>query len=152
MKDVPKEDLVYYGNVLRNPIWQPLVFPDTWKHIPAHKDSKLGLEMLKSRHKVIALSNAPKDMMLELSANNGIVWDHVIGLEAYKVYKPNPLAYLVACAELDCNPSECLMVSANKTFGDIENSRKVGMNSVLIRSEEIVDIPHLAGIIAREEQ
>lgn len=150
MEDIPKKDLIYYGSVLKNPTWEPLNFPETWKHIPAHPDSKYGLELIKTNHKVIALSNAPKSLMTELSKNNGIVWDHIIGLEKYKIYKPNPLSYLTACAELDCRPSECVMVSANKTFGDIENSKKIGMNSVLIRTEEIINIVHLAGILAQE--
>ena len=147
MENVPKEDLVYYGSVLRNPIWEPLNFPDTWKHIPAHPDSREGLELIKQKHKIIALSNAPKLLMTELSLNAGIVWDHIIGLEKYKIYKPNPLAYLTACAELDCRPSECIMISANKNFGDIEHSREVGMQSILIRDDKVADIIALAGVL-----
>jgi 2-haloalkanoic acid dehalogenase type II len=147
MENVPKEDLVYYGSVLRNPIWEPLNFPDTWKHIPAHPDSREGLEIIKKKHKIIALSNAPKPLMTELSLNAGIEWSHIIGLERYKIYKPNPLAYLTACAELDCRPSECIMISANKTFGDIEHSREVGMQSILIRDEKVADIIALAGVL-----
>jgi FMN phosphatase YigB (HAD superfamily) len=64
-----------------------------------------------------------------------------------KIYKPNPLAYLTACAELDCRPSECIMISANKTFGDIEHSREVGMQSILIRDDKVADIIALAGVL-----
>lgn len=147
MTNVPKEDLIYYGSILNKPIWEPLNFPDTWKHIPAHPDSKQGLELIKQNHKIIALSNAPKTLISELSENNGIKWDHIIGLEKYKIYKPNPLAYLTACAELDCKPSECVMISANKNFGDIENSIKVGMRSILIRNKTVKDIFALNSIL-----
>jgi FMN phosphatase YigB (HAD superfamily) len=98
MENIPKEDLRYYGSVLKKPIWEPLHFPDTWKHIPAHPDSKEGFGLIKQKHKVIALSNAPKELMTELSANAGIEWNHIIGLERYKIYKPNLLAYLTVCA------------------------------------------------------
>lgn len=147
MENVPREDLFYYASVLSNPTWQPLNFPETWKHIPAHPDSREGLELIRKKHKVIALSNAPKDLMAELSVNNGIIWDHIIGLEKYKIYKPNKLAYLTACAELDCRPSECIMISANKNFGDIEHSREVGMQSILIRDENVADIIALESVL-----
>lgn len=148
MENVPKEDLVYYGSVLRNPIWEPLNFPPHWRNIPPHPDSREGLERLKRNgHKVVALSNAPLPLMCILSANAGIEWNHIIGLERYKIYKPNPLAYLTACAELDCRPSECIMISANKTFGDIEYSRLVGMESILIRDDKVADIIALAGVL-----
>jgi len=148
MESVPKDDLRYYGKVLKAPIWEPLNFPSHWQNIPAHPDSKDGIDKLKSLGLTVeALSNAPKELMKTLSANNNISWNHIIGLEKYKIYKPNPLAYLTACAELDCKPSECLMITANETFGDLEGSKFVGMHSKLIRNETGLDIIGLADII-----
>jgi hypothetical protein len=39
------------------------------------------------------------------------------------------------------------MISANKTFGDIEYSRLVGMQSILIRDDKVADIIALAGVV-----
>jgi len=133
MKCVAKQDLIYYGSVLAKPIWERLYFPKYWRAIPAHPDSKNGLEMIRDAGYIIcALSNAPSELMKELSDNAGIIWDHIIPLEKYRIYKPNPLAYLTACAELNCKPSDCVMVSANKSFGDLESSVSIGMRSIFL--------------------
>jgi FMN phosphatase YigB (HAD superfamily) len=145
MSQIPKEDLRYYGSILKKPVWEPLNFPKYWQEIPPHPDSEEGIDILKSKgHKCVALSNAPHQLMRVLSANANIYWDHIIGLEEYKIYKPNRLAYLTACAELDCKPSDCTMVTANKTFGDIEGAKSVGMFAKLIRNEWCPDIMALA--------
>lgn len=141
MSQIPKEDLRYYGSILKKPVWEPLNFPDHWKTIPPHPDSKEGLEKLRAEgHKVVALSNAPSDLMRELSDNARIVWDHIIPLEEYKIYKPNKLAYLTACAELDVAPSQCTMITANKDFGDLEGAAYVRMDTILIRHWPGTDI------------
>lgn len=107
-----------------------------------------GLNSLKSAgYCVCALSNAPLALMTQLSSNNNIKWSHIIALEKYKIYKPNPLSYLTACAELDCRPSECLMVTANQTFGDLEGSAFVGMSSKLIRNDTGLDVSNLINVI-----
>ena len=145
MADIPKDDLRYYGSILKKPVWEPLNFPEHWKTISPHLDSVEGINLLKSKgHKCVALSNAPRQLICVLSANAQIYWDHVIGLEEYKIYKPNRLAYLTDCAELDCKPSDCTMVTANKNFGDIEGAKSVGMFAKLIRDEYCPDITALA--------
>jgi FMN phosphatase YigB (HAD superfamily) len=151
MQDIPKEDLRYYGSVLKKPVWEPLEFPPHWRNIPPHPDSKEGLERLKRNgHKVVALSNAPLPLMCILSANAGIEWSHIIPLEKYKIYKPNPLAYLTACAELKCRPGECVMVTANEKFGDLEGSASVGMFPQLIRHPDpSLDINWLADVFPK---
>jgi FMN phosphatase YigB (HAD superfamily) len=146
MAQIPKEDLRYYGSILKKPVWEPLNFPPHWRNIPPHPDSREGLEMLKKKgHSVVALSNAPRDLMISISLGANIEWDHIIGLEKYKIYKPNPLAYLTACAEFNCRPSDCTMVTANKNFGDLEGANLVGMHTQLIRHPDpALDINWLA--------
>jgi 2-haloalkanoic acid dehalogenase type II len=145
ISNVPIEDLRYYAKVLHAPAWEPLVFPASWNDLRPHLGAFWDIrELREAGHTVAALSNAPSAMMAELSAKNEIEWDKIIPLEKYRIYKPNPLAYLTACAELDCRPSECVMVSANKTFGDLEASRLVGMRSIFLdrkQSMTIADLP-----------
>lgn len=50
-----------------------------------------------------------------------------------RVYKPSPKAYMTVCDVLDVDPVDVLMVTANKAFGDIEASTKLGMKAQLIR-------------------
>ena len=150
MADIPKADLRYYGSILKKPVWEPLEFPEYWAKIPPHPDSVSGLAKLAANgHYVVALSNAPAPLMAKLSANAGISWHHIIPLEKYRIYKPNPLAYLTACAELDCRPSACTMITANRTFGDLEGARSVGMDAKLIRTPSLPHINWLAEIAGK---
>lgn len=150
MENIPSEDINYYGYVIKKPFWEPLNLPEKWNTIPAFPDSKEAIHKLRHKgYEVVALSNAPASLIEELSKYNKIKLDHIIPLEKYKIYKPNPLAYLTACSELDCKPSDCIMVTANKTFGDLEAAKTIGMKSILVRDTEDNDLNNLEKIIAK---
>lgn len=128
-----REEVRAYARHIRRPEWAPLSLPASWERLPPHPDSVQGIERLRTKFFVCALSNGPLGMMSRMAKNAGLRWDCVIPLELGRVFKPDPRAYLVACDVLGVPPSAVLMVSANKDFGDIEASRGVGMQSILIR-------------------
>jgi FMN phosphatase YigB (HAD superfamily) len=132
MDKIPSSELDYYANHIKQP-WQPLNFPQSWENIPAHPDAAEGIAILRQSYQVVSLSNCPMSLLIKISKKNHITWDAIIPLESYKVYKPNFIAYQIACNILRENPNNIMMVTANPTFGDIEQAQKLGMIPQIIR-------------------
>lgn len=124
--------------------WEPLVLPESWAKLRAFEDAKPGLERLRSRYTVVTCSNAPLRFQVLLNKRNGLVWDAIIPLEAARVYKPNPKAYVQICELTGATPDQVMMVTANKTFGDIEASFGLGMTPRLIRGDGVKTLLDLA--------
>jgi FMN phosphatase YigB (HAD superfamily) len=139
MKDVPREEVLAYLKDVTQPGWAPLILPKSWEHLPAFPDAMEGLTRLRRKHTVVTLSNAPAMLQAQLLENsNGATFDDLFSLERYRVYKPNPRAYMAACVNYEVDPADFLMVTANPTFahfdyGDIEMARALGMQAQLIR-------------------
>jgi len=148
LSKVPNEEINYYGNHIRQEIWQPLNFPQSWENIPAHPDAAEGIAILRRNYQVVTLSNCPMKLLTKLSKKNHISWDAIIPIESYQVYKPNPLAYQIACQLMGERPENIMMVTANPTFGDIEQAQKLNMIPQIIRHpNHPKDILELAKII-----
>jgi 2-haloalkanoic acid dehalogenase type II len=130
---VDHEDVRAYAHHIRKPEWSPLRLPKAWETLPAHPDSAEGIARLRSKFIVVTCSNGPLGLLAKLSKYNGVSWDAIIPLELNKVFKPNPRAYMTVCEVLGVKPAEVLMVTANRTFGDLEASRALGMQAQLIR-------------------
>ncbi len=134
MSGVPSGDIVNYVNHVRHEDFTPYVFPDSWWRLKAHPDSAEGIKKLQlAGFKCVALSNGSSTLIGHISILNGINWDHIVDLIAHRVYKPHLGAYRTIQADLGTPPEETLMVTANPTFGDLEGSSAVGMQSHVIR-------------------
>jgi len=129
---VPRDEVRDYARQLRAPEWSPLTLPASWERLPPHPGSVEGLERLRSKFLVVTCSNGPLGMMARLSKNAGLRWDVIIPLEMNRVYKPNPRAYLTVCEVLGVSPSDVMMVTANRDFGDLEASQALGMTPMCI--------------------
>jgi HAD superfamily hydrolase (TIGR01493 family) len=127
MSGVPKEELKAYLAHTKKPKWEPLTLPESWKTIPAFPDSREAIEALRKKYKCCTLSNGPVAALTALAEYNGIEWDAIIPIETAKVYKPDHGAYYFACDYLKLQPNEIMMVTANKTFGDLEASATIAM-------------------------
>lgn len=81
------------------------------------------------------------------------------GLDAYAwsfesgLIKPDPLIYSFACSQLQCNPSDVLMVG-DTMEADVEGPRRIGMQSILLNrvseaigGDTISNLSMLQGII-----
>lgn len=129
---IDREEVKAYGDHIRSVPWRPLTLPAHWNVIPAHADAFSAIRMLREKYTVVTLSNGPMRLLTELSKHNGISWDAIVPIEMAQVYKPNPVAYTVVTDLFRCMPSEVLMVTANKTFGDLEAATLLGMPSYWI--------------------
>lgn len=154
LSKTPKNEIREYGEHIRKPEWSPLKLPKSWENLDAHGDCYCGLSELRSMgYIVVTLSNGPLGLQTKLSKNNGIVWDAITPLEINKVFKPNPRAYESLCEIYDFQPNEIMMVTANKTFGDLEASAKLGMRPCLIRDKdgECIDVVDLYEKLYKEK-
>lgn len=134
LSGVPREEIKRYIDHIRRPDWQPLQLPASWETLPAHPDAAEGIDKLRERFFVVTCSNGPLGLLAKLSKHNGIVWDVIIPLELNRVYKTNPKAYLTVCEVLGVEPADVMLVTANKDFGDLEESAALGMTPQLIRN------------------
>lgn len=138
--DRPKEEIQAYAEHIAKPEWSPLVLPKEWKELEMFEDAKQGLQKMKNI-KCITLSNAPWKLQRTLHCDDW--FDTMVPLEDYEVFKPSVDAYVAACIHMTELPREFLMVTANEHFGDLEKSRQIGMQSILIdRKNKYPDMPH----------
>src|SRR5690606_31356336 len=106
-----------------------------WTDLPAHPDAVEGIRRLRKNFTVVTCSNGPLGLLAKLSKRNGIEWDAIVPMELNRVYKPNEKAYMTVCEVFGVQPHQVRMVTANKTFGDLEASSALGMIPTLIRDE-----------------
>lgn len=158
MSGVDRSDLKAYAAHLRTcretGTWSPLNLPGSWRFRPAHPDSADGITLLRRKFKVVTCSNAPLELQDALLSHNGIDVDAIVPIEANRAFKPNPLAYRTVCQVVRCNPEDVLMVTANsrrtEDFNDLEGAKDVGMDSILIRGEEVptvIDLARRLGVV-----
>lgn len=134
MTDVPRPEIAEYVRHVNKNDFSPYKFPESWWNLKPHPDVVDGIRYLQqSGYFCATLSNGGADLLGHISGACGIGWDFIVDLISYGVYKPHVDAYRTVEKMTGFKPSETLMVTANPTFGDIEGSALVGMESVLIR-------------------
>ena len=134
MSRISHEEIKAYVDHVRKEDFTPFKFPDSWFNLKAHPDSAEGIKRLQRMgYKCVTLSNGGWGMLDNISALNGIGWDHITDLIEHRVYKPHVDAYRTIQKDLGFTPAETLMVTANPTFGDIEGAAAIGMQSQIIR-------------------
>jgi 2-haloalkanoic acid dehalogenase type II len=136
LSSVNRLEIKDYVSHIRGGVWEPLELPESWYTLPAHPDAKEGIERLRTKYQVVTLSNGPVRLLTRLSKHNNISWDMIIPIEMKKVYKPKAGAYYTVPELMGVLTSEVLMVTANKTFGDLEAASRCSMKPCLIRDPD----------------
>lgn len=146
MSGIDRSEIRTYVNHVKRNDFSPYKFPASWYAIPAHPDAKEGIDALRAAgYQCVTLSNGSADLLTYVSAMADLEWNWIIDLAKYRVYKPNVDAYRTVKKETGFHPDECLMVTANPTFGDLEGATAIGMPSKVIRQPgELADINALA--------
>jgi 2-haloalkanoic acid dehalogenase type II len=152
LKTAPRAEVQAYLRHIAEFSYSPLTLPTSWNNMPAHPDAREGIARLRKKFWVVTLSNGPLRTLMPMSVNAGIDWDAMIPLELVHAFKPKPEAYLTVPLVCGTYPDEVLMVTANERLGtyphgDLEYARNCGMQSVLIRTEAIPTIGHLADLL-----
>ncbi len=151
LSNVDKGEIRNYVKLVHGNKWVPLRIPESWEGLSAHPDAVEGIARLRRHYTVVTLSNCPLASLVKLSRANDITWDAIIPIELKKVYKPNLEAYRTVYEVLDIFPDQVMMVTANKTFGDLEAADCLGMRKALVRDTSIPegykDVNHLAQVL-----
>lgn len=101
-----------------------------WRRLAPWPDSVAGLQRLRERHVVAALSNGNVALLVDMAKAAKLPWDMVFGGDVFRHYKPDPETYLGACALLDLQPEQVLMAAAHP--GDLAAARALGLRTAFI--------------------
>lgn len=104
---------------------------DAWKELSPFPEVVPALERLKTRYKLVALSNGDPHFLDHL-AKNRIQWnfDKIISVEVMGAFKPHPGVYRRAAAILELQVGECMMVSSNSF--DVVGARSCGFRGAFV--------------------
>lgn len=137
MSSVPREELRAYGDHLRKfqetGVYEPLTLPESWRKIPVFPDVSKGLLRLSRQYDVCTFSNGPVGITGDAIWRGTGLQPRAIDVAEARGFKPVSWMYPWACGWVECAPSECMMVTANKDFGDLEGAAACGMRTQLIR-------------------
>jgi 2-haloacid dehalogenase len=106
-------------------------FMAAWQELQPFPDVLAALKRLKTRYKLVVLSNGDPSFLDHL-VKNQIKWDFdaVISATGVGVFKPHPAVYRGAAMQLGLAVNECLMVSANAF--DAVGARACGLRAIYV--------------------
>jgi 2-haloacid dehalogenase len=84
-----------------------------WHRLDAWPEVPTALLRLKRKFLIAPVSNGNISLIVDLARRNEFLWDVILGAEVAGDYKPKPRVYFAACAALDLQPAECMMVAAH---------------------------------------
>jgi 2-haloacid dehalogenase len=109
---------------------QKLSLSHVWRRLDAWPDVVAGLNRLKARHVVVALSNANIALAASMAKFAGLPWDVILGAEIVQTYKPQPAIYDSAPRLLDLDPSQVMMVACH--VWDLRAARERGLRTAYV--------------------
>ena len=87
---------------------------DGWQELNSFPDVAPGLARLRSKFKLVVLSNGERDYLAQVVKNRiRFDFDGVISVQDVGVFKPSPQVYRYAARVLKSEPCELMMVSAH---------------------------------------
>ena len=126
-------------------------FMKAWQKLSPFPDVRPALEKLKSRYRLVALSNG-EPQFLDHLVKKRIRWkfDEVISVQVVGAFKPYPGVYLRAAGILRLEPNECLMVSANSF--DVMGARACGYRGAFVNRYGLPyeDTPYRPDVVVKD--
>ncbi|HEY3392782.1 MAG TPA: haloacid dehalogenase type II [Lacipirellulaceae bacterium] len=122
-----------------------------WQELVPFRDVLSGLERLRSKFKLIVLSNGERDFLDHLVKNRiRFDFDRVISVEDVGVFKPNPQVYRYAARVLAAEACELMMVSSNSF--DVVGARASGYRGAYVNRYDLPydETPYRFDIEARD--
>ena len=102
-----------------------------WQELKPFDDVLPALQRMKSRFKLVALSNGEATYLDHLVKNRiGWNFDAVISVETVGAFKPHPGVYRRGASDLGLEVGQCMMVSANSF--DVMGARMCGMRGAFV--------------------
>jgi len=104
---------------------------DGWERLRSWPDVPSGLQQLRSKFLVVALTNADFSAIVKVGRSAKLQWDAVLSAQLFGAYKPHRSTYEGAATLLGIAPSEILMVASHAY--DLEAAWGVGAGTAYIR-------------------
>lgn len=101
-----------------------------WHRLLPWADAVSGLNRLRCRYTVAALSNGSMALLVDMAKNAGLPWDCVLSAELAKHYKPAAEVYQTAARLLDLEPAQIMMVTAHDD--DLQGARRAGLKTAFV--------------------
>jgi 2-haloacid dehalogenase len=115
---------------------QVVRFMQVWQNLRPYEDSLRGLERLKGKYRLVALSNGEPWFLKHLADNRiKFEFNRIISVEEAGFFKPHPMVYRTAARLLDSEPSEILMVAAHGF--DIMGARASGYRGAYVNRYQL---------------
>ncbi|CCO32983.1 2-haloacid dehalogenase [Rhizoctonia solani AG-1 IB] len=106
---------------------------EAWKEQTPWEDTLAGMESLKAKFIVAALSNGSAKDLITMNRASGVNWDYILTSDLINAMKPSPESYKTAIRLLGLKPEEIAMVAAHEY--DLEAAKSHGMKTVYIDRE-----------------
>jgi 2-haloacid dehalogenase len=123
---------------------------EAWQMLQPFDDVLPALERMKSRFKLVALSNGER-VFLDHLVKNRIQWpfDAVISVEEVGAFKPHPGVYRRGAFDIGLEVGQCMMVSANSF--DVMGARMCGMRGAFVNRYKLPyeDTPFVPDVTVR---
>jgi len=104
---------------------------EAWQLLSPFEDAADGLNRLKERFKLVALSNGELWFLKHLAKNRiRFDFDNIISVETVGFFKPYPGVYRAAARILKAEPHELMMISANSF--DVMGGRACGFRAAWV--------------------
>jgi 2-haloacid dehalogenase len=101
-----------------------------WYRLPAWADAADGIERLRERFVVVALSNGGFALLTHLVKDAGLRFDAILSSELARTYKPDPAVYRTAAGLLGVEPGRMLMVACHGW--DISGATNAGLRTAFL--------------------
>ena len=107
-----------------------------WNELDPFPDAVPGLERLRSKFKLVVLSNGDRDYLPQvISSRIGLELDGVISVDDVGAFKPSPQVYRYAARILKAEPCELMMVSAHSF--DSVGARASGYRAAYVNRHDL---------------
>lgn len=107
-----------------------------WQELTPHGDVVEGMQRLKTRYKLVALSNGGPAYLEHLAKERmPYGFDAIISAQTAGFFKPHPSVYSSAVRQLDLEPHQVMMVAAHAF--DIMGARACGLRGAYINRYEL---------------
>jgi len=101
-----------------------------WHRLDPWPDVKDGLEELRRRHIVAALSNGHVALLVDLARHGDLRFDCLLSAELAGAYKPEAEVYRTGVRLLGLAPAQVMLVAAHPF--DLEGARAVGLRTAFV--------------------
>jgi 2-haloacid dehalogenase len=115
-----------------------------WHRLPPWPEVVQSLHRLKKKHIICTLSNGNIGLLTHLAKQGQLPWDCILSAEVFKIYKPDPAAYLGVAQVFDVAPHEVMLVAAHQD--DLAAARSCGLQTAYVErptefgAEQIKDV------------